>query len=44
MEEFSYVLTKGFVYRVLVRFYFVTAAHFHLAGARISHFLTASPL
>jgi len=38
------VITKDFVYRVLVRFYFFTAAHFHLAGARISHFLTASPL
>ena len=44
MEELSYVLTKDFVYRVLVRFYFFTAAHFYLAGARISHFLTASPL
>ena len=37
------MLTKDFVYRVLVRFYFFTAPHFHLTGPCISHFLTASP-
>ena len=41
MEELSYVLTKKFVSCVHVRFYFFTAAHFHLA-ASISHFLTAA--
>ena len=37
LEELSYVLTKDFVSCVHVRFYFFTAAHFHLA-ASISHF------
>ena len=32
MEELSYMLTKDFVSCVHVRLYFVTAAHFHLAG------------
>ena len=32
MEKLSYVLTKAFVSRVLVRFYFFTATHVHLAG------------
>ena len=32
MEELSYMLTKGFVSCVHVHLYFVTAAHFHLAG------------
>ena len=32
MEELSHVLTKNFVSCVHVRFYFFTAAHFHLAG------------
>ena len=32
MEELSYVLTKDFVSRVHVCFYFFTAAHFHLAA------------
>ena len=32
MDELSYVLTKDFVFCVHVRFYFFTAAHFHLAG------------
>ena len=32
MEELSFVLTKDFVSCVHVRFYFFTAAHFHLAG------------
>ena len=41
MEELCYVLTKDFVACVHVRFYFFTAAHFHLA-ANISHFLTAA--
>ena len=41
MEELSHVLTKDFISCVHVRFYFVTAAHFHLA-ANISHFLTAA--
>ena len=41
MEELSYVLTKDFVFCVHVRFYFFTAAHFHLA-ASISHFLNAA--
>ena len=31
MEELSYVITKDFVSCVHVRFYFFTAAHFHLA-------------
>ena len=35
------MLTKDFVSCVHVRFYFFTAAHFHLA-ANISHFLTAA--
>ena len=35
------MLTKKFVSCVHVRFYFFTAAHFHLA-ASISHFLTAA--
>ena len=39
MEKLSYVITKDFVSCVHVRFYFFTAAHFHLA-ASISHFLT----
>ena len=44
MEELSYVITKDFVSCVHVRFYFFTAAHFHLAVrsllplASISHF------
>ena len=41
MEELSHVLTKDFISCVHVRFYFFTAAHFHLA-ANISHFLTAA--
>ena len=41
MEELSYVFTKDFVSCVHDRFYFFTAAHFHLA-ANISHFLTAA--
>ena len=41
LEELSYVLTKDFVSCVHVRFYFFTAAHFHLA-ASISHFSTAA--
>ena len=32
MEKLSYVLIKAFVSRVLVRFYFFTATHVHLAG------------
>ena len=32
MEKLSYVLIKAFVSRVLVRFYFFTATHFHLVG------------
>ena len=35
------MITKDFVSCVHVRFYFFTAAHFHLA-ASISHFLTAA--
>ena len=47
MEELLYVLTKDFVSCVHVRFYFFTAAHFHLAdrsllAASISHLLTAA--
>ena len=41
MEELSYVFTKDFVCCVHDRFYFFTAAHFHLA-ANISHFLTTA--
>ena len=41
MEELSYVLTEDFVSCVHARFYFFTAALFHLA-ANISHFLTAA--
>ena len=41
MEGLSYGFTKDFVSCVHVRFYFFTAAHFHLA-ANISHFLTAA--
>ena len=41
MEELSYVLTKDFVSCVHVRFYFFTAAYFHLA-ASICHFLTTA--
>ena len=46
-RELSYVLTKNFVACALVRFYFFTAAHFHLAdrsllAASTSHFLTAA--
>ena len=41
MEELSYGFTKDFVSCVYVRFYFFTAAHFHLA-ANISLFLTAA--
>ena len=41
MEELSYVITKDFVSCFHVRFYFFTAAHFHLAVS-ISHFLTAA--
>ena len=41
------MLTKTFVACILDRFYFFTAAHFHLADrsllpASISHFLTAA--
>ena len=32
MEKMLYVLTKNFVACVPVRFFFLTAAHFHLAG------------
>ena len=41
MEELSRVLAEAFVSCVHVRFYFFTAAHFHLA-ANISHYLTAA--
>ena len=42
MEELSYGFTKDFFFScVHVRFYFFTAAHFHLA-ANISLFLTAA--
>ena len=41
MEELSYVLTEDFVSCVHARFYFFTAALFHLA-VNISHFLTAA--
>ena len=41
MEKLSYVLTKDFFSCVHVRFYFLTAAHFHLA-ASMSHFFTAA--
>ena len=41
MEQLSFVFTKDFVSCVQVRFYFSTAAHFHLA-ANISHFLAAA--
>ena len=41
MEELSYVLTEDFVSCVHARFYFFTAALFHLA-ANISHFLIAA--
>ena len=41
MEELSYVLTEDFVSCAHARFYFFTAALFHLA-ANISHFLTAA--
>ena len=37
MEELSHVLAEDFVSCVHVRFYFFTAAHFHLA-ANISHY------
>ena len=36
MEKLSYVLTKAFVSRVLVRFYFFTATHFTLLGSHFS--------
>ena len=41
MKELWYVLTEDFVSCVHARFYFFTAAFFHLA-ANISHFLTAA--
>ena len=41
MKELWYVLTEDFVSCVHARFYFFTAAFFHLA-ANISHFLIAA--
>ena len=41
MEELPHVLAEDFVSCVHVRFYFFTAAHFHLT-ANISHYLTAA--